>query len=70
VTTGGSFGASPFRQHIGLGKATIVESLTIRWPASGTTQTFRNVPVNQAIEIRESVTTYTVVERKPFRLGT
>jgi hypothetical protein len=27
------------------------------------------VPVNQAIEIRESATTFTVVERKPFELG-
>jgi hypothetical protein len=69
VTTGGSFGASPFRQHIGLGKATSVELLTVRWPASGITQTFRNVPVNQAIEIRESATTFTIVERKPFELG-
>ena len=70
VTTGGSFGVSPFRQHIGLGKAAVVESLTIRWPASGITQTFRNVGVNQALEIRESSTSYRVVERKAFRLGT
>ena len=69
VTTGGSFGASPFRQHIGLGKATRIETLTIRWPASGITQTFRDVAVNQAIEIRESAADYTAVRRTTFRLG-
>ncbi len=35
VTSGGSFGANSFTQHIGLGKATI-ESLEIEWPTSKT----------------------------------
>jgi hypothetical protein len=69
VTTGGSFGASPFRQHIGLGNASRIESLTIRWPASGITQTFRDVAVDQAIEIRESASRFQVVTRKAFELG-
>ncbi len=34
--TGGSFGANPLRQEIGLGRATRIESLEIRWPGSGT----------------------------------
>ena len=68
-TTGGSFGASPFRQHIGLGKASRIEGLTIRWPASGITQTFRDVALNQAIEIRELAASYEPVARKRFQLG-
>jgi hypothetical protein len=69
VTTGGSFGASPFTQHVGLGRASSVEVLTITWPASRTTQTFRNVRANQALEIREGEKDYRIVERRAFVLG-
>ena len=69
VTSGGSFGASPFTQHIGLGRATVVESLTIRWPSSGTTQRFTKVGVNQAIEITELAPSYRVVTRARFAVG-
>jgi hypothetical protein len=69
VTTGGSFGASPFAQHLGLGRAAAVETLTITWPTSRSTQTFRNVPANQAIEIREFAQDYRVVERAAFEIG-
>ena len=66
VTTGGSFGASPFTQHIGLGKGE-VESLTIRWPVTRTTQVFRAVPINQALEIHELAKAHQVIQRKAFR---
>jgi hypothetical protein len=59
VSSGGSFGANSFVQHIGLGRATTIETLEISWPASRTRQTFRNVPVNQFLEIREGAETYT-----------
>ena len=61
VTSGGSFGASSFRQHIGLGKARSIASVEITWPVSGTKQTFRGVPVNSFIEIRELDDRFTVV---------
>ncbi len=32
VGSGGSFGASPLEQHIGLGKAGAIDSLEVRWP--------------------------------------
>ncbi|MCU0696776.1 MAG: CRTAC1 family protein [Myxococcaceae bacterium] len=36
--------------HLGLGDCTGIEELTIRWPdARGTTQTFRNVPVDDRV---------------------
>ena len=53
VGSGGSFGASPFEQHIGLGKSARILSLDIFWPASGTRQSFTDVPKNQFLEIRE-----------------
>jgi hypothetical protein len=41
------------RQHFGLGAATEVDELVVRWPRSGLTQTFRNIPANRIIEITE-----------------
>lgn len=58
VTSGSSFGANPLEQTIGLGKADRIASLEIDWPTSHTTQTFRDVAVNQFIEITEFATEY------------
>ncbi len=56
VSTGGSFGASPFAQHIGLGRGRTVKSLEVWWPTSNTRQTLRDVPVKRETLIRESGT--------------
>ncbi len=53
VTSGGSFGASSLRQEIGLGRARRIDALEIWWPASGSRQVFRDLKVNQFIEIEE-----------------
>jgi len=55
ITSGGSFGASPFTQHIGLGrlKTGKIDAIEIEWPASKTKQNFRDVASNQFIEISE-----------------
>ncbi|MEO2020549.1 MAG: CRTAC1 family protein [Pirellulaceae bacterium] len=53
VNSGGSFGANPLRQQIGLGTATRIEKLTIYWPKTDSTQTFENLDVDQFIEIGE-----------------
>jgi hypothetical protein len=55
VGSGGSFGASPFRQQIGLGDALRVVSLEVFWPATGQTQRFSGLDVKQWYEIREGV---------------
>ncbi|MBS1809463.1 MAG: VCBS repeat-containing protein [Acidobacteria bacterium] len=60
VSSGGSFGDSSLTQHIGLGKATKVDSLEVRWPVSNQVQTFRNVAINQSLEIKESAANYQV----------
>ncbi len=53
VNSGGSFGCNPLRQTIGTGEATTVRLLEVYWPTSDTTQTFRDVPADQAIHIVE-----------------
>ena len=56
VNSGGSFGANPLQQHIGTGTAEQVKLMEVYWPASDSTQTFRNVAVNQTIEVTEEHT--------------
>jgi hypothetical protein len=69
VGSGGSFGASPLQQHIGLGKNAHIVSLDIWWPASDTHQSFSDVPKNEFVEIKEFDKEYTKLERKRFKLG-
>jgi tetratricopeptide (TPR) repeat protein len=69
VTSGGSFGASPLQQHIGLGKSARIENLEIYWPASKSKQSFSNVASNQFLEIKEFDKDVTRLQRKTFRLG-
>jgi tetratricopeptide (TPR) repeat protein len=68
VGSGGSFGASPFEQHIGLGKSARILNLDIFWPASGTRQSFTDVAKNQFLEIREDSKEVKRLERQtvPF----
>jgi hypothetical protein len=58
VSSGSSFGGNPFQQTIGLAKAKSVATLEIFWPTSGTTQVFRDVTVNQAVEVTEFARDY------------
>ena len=54
VNSGGSFGASSLRPHVGVGKAAVIDQLEIRWPGSGLIQQFKG-PINgdQVYEITE-----------------
>jgi tetratricopeptide (TPR) repeat protein len=69
VASGGSFGASPLEQHIGLGKSARIVNVEIWWPASNTRQNFANIEKNQFLEIKELAANYTRLDRKSFRLG-
>jgi hypothetical protein len=69
VGSGGSFGASPLQQHIGLGKDARIVDLEVWWPASNTRQHFANVDKDQFLEIKEFATDYAKLDRKPYRLG-
>ena len=53
VNTGGSFGANPLRAEIGLGEATAIRSIEVRWPAPGGTQTLPGVALDQFYTITE-----------------
>jgi len=68
VGSGGSFGASPLQQHIGLGKARQIETLEIWWPTSRTRQAFNDVPANQFIEVKEFQKDYVRLKRRTFAL--
>jgi hypothetical protein len=69
VGSGGSFGASPLRQHLGLGKATKVETLEVFWPATNTTQTFKDVAVDQVVTVTEGEERLATRTLTPKRLG-
>ncbi len=69
VTSGGSFGASPLEQHVGLGKAARIQDIEIWWPASNTRQHFADVRKNHVIEITELSSDYKTIERQVVRLG-
>jgi len=69
VGSGGSFGASPLTQHIGLGEDARIVDLEIWWPTSNTRQHFSNVGKDQFVEIKEFGQGYTKLERHPYRLG-
>lgn len=65
VNSGGSFGANPLRQHLGVGAAEKIDRLEIFWPTSGRTQQFQNVPVDQGIEITEGELDYRTLPLPP-----
>ncbi len=64
VTSGSSFGGNPLEQTIGLARADRVATLEIRWPTSGTTQVFRDIPADQCIEITELAEGYRRLDRR------
>ena len=69
VNSGGSFGANPLRQTIGLGKAEKVETLEIFWHTTGLTQRFHDVPLDQFIQITEGETQYKTIQLKKLKLA-
>jgi len=53
VNSGGSFGSSPLRQEIGIGKAKWIDDIEIKWAGSQTVQHFKNLAPNQFLRITE-----------------
>ncbi len=72
VNSGGSFGANPLRQHLGVGMAEVIDSLEIRWAgssaAAGLVQIFRNVGVNQFLRVREGDSLLARMPIKAFKI--
>ena len=68
MNSGGSFGASPLEQHIGLGRARRIEALEIWWPTSKTRRTFHDVPMRQFVQIKEFDKDIVVLQRRSFNI--
>jgi tetratricopeptide (TPR) repeat protein len=62
VNSGGSFGSNPLRQHIGIGSATVIDTIEIKWPVTGKVQVFNNVPADQNIKITEDKNSWTTYQ--------
>jgi tetratricopeptide (TPR) repeat protein len=69
VGSGGSFGASPLAQHIGLGKAARIVDVDIWWPTTNTRQHLAHPDKNQWLEIEEFAPAPARLERPRLRLG-
>jgi hypothetical protein len=69
VGSGGSFGASPLEQHIGLGAGAQRVDVEIWWPTSNTRQRFPDVGKNRFLEITEFADAPRTLERPMQRLG-
>jgi hypothetical protein len=67
VSSGGSFGSGPLRQHLGLGKARVVDRLEIFWPVTGETQVLRDVPAGELIRVTEGRDGWERVDLPPAR---
>jgi hypothetical protein len=68
ITSGSSFGANPMEQTIGLGPAERIALLEIHWPTSATTQIFRDIDVNQLIEVTEFAADFRRLATTPIAL--
>jgi hypothetical protein len=53
VNSGGSFGGNPLQGHIGIGAATMIESIEIKWPVGNFVQVFKNIRPDQHLKIKE-----------------
>jgi len=69
VGTGGSFGVSSLQQEIGLGDATAIESVVIRWPGSGKVQEVTDLKLDTIVRVTEGAAGFEVVPPKRCRLG-
>jgi hypothetical protein len=67
VSTGGSFGGSSLQQEMGLGQATAIRAIEIKWPL-GAVQQFKNVGMNAFWRIREGAAAPERLERKAFTM--
>ena len=66
VGNNSSFGGNSLVESLGLVDATKVAELVVSWPTSGTTQTFRDIAADQAIEITEGADSVHVLPHRRF----
>ncbi|MFI5454109.1 MAG: CRTAC1 family protein [Isosphaerales bacterium] len=61
-----SYGGNTLVETIGLADATSIAALSVTWPASRSTQTFRDLAVNQSIEVTEGTDAPRVLNLPPL----
>ena len=69
VNSGGSFGANPLRQTIGIGQADQIDEIRIHWPRTGKTQTFKGVQMNRMYRLLEGENELEPISVPAIRLG-
>lgn len=69
VNIGSSFGANPLRQELGLGNATGISSVEVSWPATGERQTWTNLSMDRAYQLREGDATAAPIVMKKINLA-
>ncbi len=69
VGSGGSFGGNSLQLEIGLGDATRIAEIRVRWAGSGREQTFLDVAPRAVYRVVEGEGALEPVEAAPFRLG-
>lgn len=69
VNSGGSFGANPLRQELGLGDATAIRSVEIFWPTTGQRQSFSGLEPGRLYEIAEGNPAARQVELQPIQFN-
>jgi len=68
VGTGGSFGASPLRQEMGLGQATGIARVEIFWPRTGKTQVLTGLAMDRFYRVKEGEAQAVPWDLKTFHL--
>ncbi|MEQ8767667.1 MAG: CRTAC1 family protein [Planctomycetota bacterium] len=69
VGTGGSFGCNSLRLEVGLGDATLIESVTVRWPGTDSEQTFTELEPGKFYRLREGDVRPVGLDRPHVPLG-
>lgn len=69
VSSGSSFGGNPLRLQIGLGDASDVESVEVRWPGSGRVDRLTGLQIDSAYRLVEGDPDAVRLERPAFSLG-
>lgn len=65
-----SFGGSPLRQEIGLGRARSIRRLEVWWPTSATRQSFSDIPLDATLRIVEGAEAVELLSPPSYDLAT
>ncbi len=60
-----SYGGSSLVELVGLGDSPSVDAITVTWPVSRTSQTFRQIAADQTVEVREGSEIPRFLKRSP-----